>query len=83
MLIDRAMAGWHGYFDEFYADLENHRFALIVTEPIFLSTGDADKPFAEENDVWVKWVSRHLLKHYRVLKNFKAVGIQLLVPRER
>jgi hypothetical protein len=77
------MAGWQGYFDEFYTDLENHRFALIVTEPIFLGAGDADKPFAEENDVWVKWVSIHLLKHYRVLKNFKAVGIQLLVPRER
>jgi predicted small lipoprotein YifL len=83
VLIDRAMAGWQGYFDEFYTDLENHRFALIVTEPIFLGAGDADKPFAEENDVWVKWVSIHLLKHYRVLKNFKAVGIQLLVPRER
>jgi len=83
LLIDKAMANQTAYFESFYEDLENHRFSLIISEPLFLAKGDPDKPFPEENDVWVEWVSEYLLKYYRVLLDFKAVGIQLLVPREQ
>lgn len=82
-LMDQAMAGKAAYFDSFYDDIANHRFSLIVSEPLFLKTGNANKSFSEENDVWVTWVSQPLLRYYRVLVEFKALRIQLLVPREQ
>jgi len=82
-LMDNAMSYDGDFFALFVEDLSSHRFSLIITERLFLSTGDTDKPFPEENDAWVTWVSVPLLKYYRILKDFKAVGIQLLVPREQ
>lgn len=82
-MMDNAMGDHEAYFKRFYEALINHRFSLIISEPLFLNTGDSTRSFAEENDAWVKWVSTPLLEHYRILRNFKAIGLQLLVPRER
>ena len=80
-LMDQAMANDFEYFEKFYQDIANHRFSIIVSEPLFLRIGDMTGPFPEENDAWVTWVSRHLLQYYRVLRDFRIVGIQILVPR--
>ena len=83
LLMDKAMGDNQAYFDNFYTDLQNHRFSLIVSEPLRKSMADEGiRNFAEENNSWVYWVSRPLLKYYKPLVTFDEVGVQLLVPRE-
>jgi hypothetical protein len=80
-LMDQAMAGNVAYFQGFYEDLVNKRFALIVSEPLFRSYDDAFDPFSEENNAWVQWVSEAVLCFYTPDKTYKDVRVQLLVPR--
>ena len=83
LVMDQALSGNQAYFDEFYKDLENHRFSMIVSEPIRKSLADEDtRNFGEENNAWVYWVSRPLLKYYKAKVTYDEVGVQLLVPRE-
>ena len=86
-VMDQAMAGSQEYFDQFYTDMENRRFAMIVSDPLFTKIKDSDYIFSEENNAWVQWVAEPLLCYYapvrkipnRVLEEF---NIQLLVPRD-
>jgi hypothetical protein len=80
-LMDQSMAGNAVFFKDFYNDLAKGRFALIVSEPIFKSYDEDFAPFGEENNAWVKWVSEAVLCYYEPEKTYKAVRIQLLVPR--
>lgn len=80
-LMDQAMAGNVTYFQGFYQDLVNKRFALIVSEPLYRSYDDAFDPFSEENNAWVQWVSEAILCFYTPEKTYKEVRVQLLVPR--
>jgi hypothetical protein len=83
LVMDQALSGNQAYFDGFYKDLQNHRFSMIVTEPIRKSMADEDtRNFGEENNAWVYWVSRPLLKYYKAKVTYDEVGVQLLVPRE-
>lgn len=83
LVMDQAMSGNAAYFAEFYKDLQNHRFSLIVSEPLRKSMADEDiRNFAEENNSWVYWVSRPLLKYYKPKVTYDEVGVQLLIPRE-
>jgi len=80
-LMDQAMAGNAAYFREFFDDLANKRFALIVSEPLFRSYDDEYVPFSEENNAWVRWVSKTVLCFYTPEKTYREVRVQLLVPR--
>jgi hypothetical protein len=85
-MMDQAMAGNQPYFQQFYQDLANQRFKVIVTEPIFLNadrgiTPDAANEFSEEDQAWVKWVSKPLLCYYQPLVKYDEVRVQLLIPR--
>jgi len=83
LVMDQALSGNQAYFDAFYEDLKNHRFSLIVSEPLRKSMADESiRNFGEENNAWVFWVSRPLLKYYKPKVTFDEVGVQLLVPRE-
>ncbi|NMB53964.1 MAG: hypothetical protein GYA15_04615 [Leptolinea sp.] len=83
LVMDQALSGNQAYFDAFYADLQKHRFSMIVSEPLRKAMADEDiRNFAEENNSWVYWVSRPLLKYYKPKVTYDEVGVQLLVPRE-
>lgn len=43
--------------------------------------GDLSFQFDEENNAWVKWVSRPVLCYYEPKVTLKEVGVQLLVPK--
>jgi len=81
-LMDNAMAGDAGYFAQFHSDLLNRRFSLIISEPLFKKLQGSDDQFGEENDAWVKWVSKKILCYYRPLSTFREARVQLLVPRD-
>jgi len=46
--MDQAMANNGSYFEEFYQDLKNHRFSLIISDPVFVQEKDSNVTFGEE-----------------------------------
>jgi len=80
-LMDQAMAGNSSYFSGFYQDLKDKRFALIISETLFTTEQDTNRPFSEENNAWVKWVAKPLLCYYAPIGTIEAVKTQFLVPR--
>lgn len=80
-LMEVAMAGDAAYLGRFYDDLKNHRFALIVSEPLSRQQKGSEGVFGAENDAWVKRVSRYILCYYAPIKTLRAVQVQLLAPR--
>jgi hypothetical protein len=80
-LMEMAMAGNKDYLNHFYQDIENHRFAVIVTEPVNLAGHNDSGPVGEENRVWSKYVNKRLLCYYEPVVSKRTVGIEILTPR--
>jgi hypothetical protein len=81
-LMEMAMAGNTAYLDRFHNDLRNHRFAMIISEPLFTREKGKEETFGEENDAWVNEVSKPVLCYYRPKKNLLTnLPIDILVPR--
>jgi len=80
VLMNQALASDETYFQGFYADLAARRFSLIVTHPLVAKSQGTDE-FGEENNAWVKWVSKPLLCFYEVKQTLTDVNVQLLVPK--
>jgi hypothetical protein len=81
-MMDQALASNKAYFLPYYRDLANQRFSLIVTEVLKVNLKSQNGVFADENDLWVVWVSQPTLCFYEPIYTEKSVGIQLLVPRK-
>src|SRR5581483_11974369 len=81
-MMDQSLASNAKYFHQYYVDLSNRRFALIVSEPLkhIIKSQDAGV-FPDENDAWVKWVSDPTLCFYKPIFTDAQNRIQLLVPR--
>lgn len=80
-MMDQAMGSNLPYFELYYRDLANKRFDLIVTE-ILTTNYQTSANFSEENNSWVKWVSKATLCFYEPLAIYKDENIELLVPKE-
>jgi len=81
-LMDKAMRADAEYFEPFYEDIRDRRFALIINEPLNLVIRGEDYAFGDENDAYVRWVTLPLTCSYEpVYTNYKT-GVQLLTPRE-
>ncbi|HEY3473014.1 MAG TPA: hypothetical protein VGK56_00310, partial [Anaerolineales bacterium] len=82
-MMDQAMANNAVYFQSYYQDLADQRFALIVTEPLRTKRREElGGPFSEENDAWVIWVSNPTLCFYEPLYLSREVNVELLVPKQ-
>ncbi|MBI5963250.1 MAG: hypothetical protein HY863_07235 [Chloroflexi bacterium] len=81
LLMNEALSSNAAYFENFFADISAHRFALIVSEPLLDSVKDSSFQFGEENNAWIKWVSNPLLCYYESKTTLKDVGVQLLIPK--
>jgi hypothetical protein len=80
-VMDRAMGKSQDYFDAFYEDLKNHRFSMIIGEPLVARNVDTTRAWSEENFVWQDWVVDSILEYYRPLIKFSDIGVQILVPK--
>jgi hypothetical protein len=80
-MMDTAMEGDATYFSSLYKDLARHRFSLIVSEPLHTRVRESEYQFGDENNAWVRWVAAPVLCYYKPLETYKAVKVQLLVPR--
>ena len=81
-LMEMAMAGNTDYLEQFHSDLKNHRFSMIVSEPLFITAKGSAEPFGEENDAWVEQVSKPVLCYYELARFLRATSLQILVPKK-
>jgi hypothetical protein len=80
-MMDQSMAGNPASFTQFYQDLADHRFALILSGTLKIDPQGSTHNFGEENDAWDHWVARAVLCYYKPRTTLKEVHLQLLVPR--
>jgi len=80
VLMNEAMSGSEKYFKDFYQDLANHRFSLIISEPLRAPIKDSNYQFGEESNAWVKWVVQPVLCYYEPIATNRNVQVQLLIP---
>jgi hypothetical protein len=80
-LMEIAMANSTRHIITFREDLEDQRFALIVVDPLNYVTLARERSFAEENNVWVTRIMKHILCNYRQEAVFPADEIALYVPQ--
>ncbi len=81
LLMDRAMSRDEAFFRQYYQDLHQRRFSLIVTEVLKERPEAANEAFAEESAVWTAWVAQPTLCYYEPLATFREVHMQILRPR--
>jgi hypothetical protein len=79
-LMEMAMAGNQAYLAAFHTDLQNHRYDLIIAEPLSVQYQGRLRSFGEENDAWVAQVSEPVLCYYRPLATLETAGVVLYVP---
>jgi len=82
LLMDRALANDSAYFAEFYEDLANHRFSLIITDVQRIRYTDGEEDWAAENDAWVRWVTEPIFCYYDDKYSQDDTNIYVFVPRE-
>jgi hypothetical protein len=81
-LMEMVMGGNQEYLAEFHERIENKEFDLIISEPLKTKFKGRSEPFGEENDVYVRLVSKPVLCHYEPIKTISKFSIQLLVPKQ-
>ena len=81
-LMEIAMANSLPNIRTFREDMEDHRFALIVVDPLNYNILSKNRSFAEENNVWVTRIMKHILCNYREEASFPEDEIALYVPQE-
>ena len=81
-LMEAAMSNNQPILSQFYADLQSHRFALIVSGKENLIVKE-DESFAEENNVWNERVSPYILCYYEPVALFELEisRFQVFAPR--
>jgi hypothetical protein len=79
-LMEMAMSGNRVALEKFYADLNKHRFAIIIAEEQKF-TLQKKGAFKEENNAWVRYVGAPILCAYKPVKSLTTTNIQIFVPR--
>ncbi len=79
-LMEMAMSGNREYLEQYYSDLDNRRFALIIAEEQKYNPR-SDGSFLEEDNAWVRYIGAPLLCAYKSAENLASNNIQIFVPR--
>jgi hypothetical protein len=78
-LMEMAMANNRPYLDQFWEDIEEQRFPLIISEELQLGKQDVELPFGNENNIWVVNVSEPILKYYQLV--YSDAGLAIYTPK--
>jgi hypothetical protein len=81
-LMEMAISNNQVYLQRFYTDLKGHRFAMIIA-PAEGSEREFAEQFSDEDNQWVRRIGRYLACTYEVRLSLPAVGLDILVPRQR
>ncbi len=79
-LMEIAMSNNQPALAKFYADLHQHRFALIVSRK--LNTGiKTDAAFSEENNAWNQAIAAPILCEYQPILSLQSNNLQVYAPK--
>ncbi len=81
-LMEIAMANDLQHIQAFREVMEDQRFSLIIVDPLNYNILSRQRSFAEENNVWVTRIMKHILCNYREEMSFPTDEIALYVPQE-
>lgn len=79
-LMEMAMSGNREYLEQYYSDLDNRRFALIIAEEQKYNPR-SDGAFLEEDIAWVRYIGAPLLCAYKPAESLASNNLQVFVPR--
>lgn len=79
-LMEMAMSGNRDYLEQYYSDLQNRRFSLIIAEEQKL-TQQKKGAFLEENNAWVRYIGAPLLCAYKPIETLTSTNVQVFEPR--
>jgi hypothetical protein len=80
--MEMVMSQNQSYLDQFYEDIQSQRFEAIVADPVFIVYKERHRSWAEENNVWVQFVSEPLLCYYQPHLTLDGMSVQVLYPRQ-
>jgi hypothetical protein len=80
-LMEMAMAQNDAYLQVFRADLEKHRFAAIVVDPLRYNFVGEQDAMGAENNAWTRYVVKKILCNYQQDSIFPADRIAIYVPQ--
>jgi hypothetical protein len=78
--MEMAMSGNREYLENYYAELRDHRFAVIIAEDqkyVLRKNG----AFIEEDNAWTRYVGVPLLCAYKPIASLTSANVQIFVPR--
>lgn len=81
-LMEMAISSNEAYLNQFYTDLQEQRFRIILSDRLFKreKSEDADS-LAEENNAWLHNVVEPVLCAYYIEKTYSGINMQVLMPR--
>lgn len=79
-LMEMAMSGNRDYLEQYYLDLQNRRFSLIIAEEQKF-TQQKKGAFLEENNAWVRYIGAPLLCAYKPVETLTSTNVQVFEPR--
>ena len=79
--VEMAMAQNDTYLQRFRTDLENHRFAAIVVDPLRYNLVGEQDAMGAENNAWTRAVVKKVLCNYQQAAIFPADRIAIYVPQ--
>jgi hypothetical protein len=79
-LMEMAMSRNREYLDQYYSDLDNRRFALIIAEEQKYNPR-SNGSFLEEDNAWVRYIGAPLLCAYKPAESLVSNNIQIFIPR--
>lgn len=82
-VMDMALSADPVYFGDFYKELDDGRFSLIIADPQWVVEKEDSESLAAENNAWVQWVTIPLLERYESVNKYKGVGVELFMPIDR
>lgn len=80
-LMEMAMADNESYLQTFRTDLENHRFAAIVVDPLLINFQGEGEAMGAENDAWTRYVAKRILCTYQQAEAFTNDHIVIYIPQ--
>ncbi|MFZ3070185.1 MAG: hypothetical protein WA110_03570 [Anaerolineaceae bacterium] len=82
-LMEMAMGNNQPYLQEFYQQINAHRFKAIISDPLSTNIQDNSHSFAAENNTWVEKVLLPMLDVYEPVLSWQNGAVNLLIPKDQ
>jgi len=80
-ILENAMTGNKAYFEKFWQELKENRFAVIIAYPQPKLLQNVSESFAEENNAQITWIGEPLLCYYQETEIFLNLNVEIYTPR--